>query len=77
MVQNQSETKLIGKPEHRHDVIGPVGVVMDHTLAFECFDERFQTKISRWGFTPIGHGLKITLILLRFQIFLTHQRRGL
>ena len=42
MVQDQTESKLLGKPEHRHDVIGPVGVVMDHTLAFECFDERFQ-----------------------------------
>ena len=41
MVQDQPETKLLRKPEHRHDVIRTVGVVMDHTLALEGLDQRF------------------------------------
>ena len=78
VVQHHAEIEFLRQPQHRHDVVMPVRVVVDNPLAIENLEQPLHSQIT------IGHLLRVIfrafdllLILLRFDEFDSNQGRRL
>ena len=75
MVQNDPEAELPREPQDRHDIVVPMGVVMDHPASLEHLDETLEPQIpGRLLLGIVERGRQLVSVLSRPDELRPHQR---
>ena len=74
MMQHDSKTEFLLQPQHRHDVVCPVRVMMHDAAALHGLDQGLEVQVAGRQFVGIAFGLvDLVLIFAGLDVLLADQ----